>query len=79
MTRPSASLRFVYSRFLTCIVFLIIIASIASPGIAQDRGLQVMAREITGKADFDVGKQFAVIIGIDKYREWPSLKAAASC
>ncbi len=44
---------------------------------AQDRGLSVVTQEITGKADFDPGRQYAVIIGIDKYKEWPSLKSAA--
>ncbi len=46
--------------------------------MAQDRGLQVLGREITGKADFDLGRQVAVIIGIDKYKEWPSLRAAVA-
>jgi hypothetical protein len=48
------------------------------PAFAQDRGLSVVAREITGQADFDVGRQVAVIIGIDRYKEWPSLRSAVS-
>jgi hypothetical protein len=38
----------------------------------------VVVREITGKADIDIGRQVAVIIGMDKYREWPSLRSAVS-
>ncbi len=45
---------------------------------AQERGLSVMARAIVGSDDFDVGRQYAVIIGIDKYDEWPSLNGAAA-
>jgi hypothetical protein len=37
-----------------------------------------MARQVTGKPTFDVGKQYAVIIGIDRYKEWPILKSAVS-
>jgi uncharacterized caspase-like protein len=33
---------------------------------------------VVGTDDFDVGKQYAVIIGIDKYVEWPSLRSAAA-
>jgi hypothetical protein len=43
----------------------------------QERGISV-AKRIVGNPDFDLGKQFAVIIGIDKYAEWPSLKSAAA-
>jgi hypothetical protein len=50
----------------------------ASALSAQDRGLAVLARQVTGRPDFDVGKQYAVIIGIDKYREWNSLRGAVS-
>jgi hypothetical protein len=45
---------------------------------AQDRGLAVIAREVTGSATFQIGKQYAVIIGIDKYQEWPSLKGSVA-
>ncbi|MEI6873751.1 MAG: caspase family protein [Spirochaetota bacterium] len=45
---------------------------------AQDRGLNVIAREVTGNPDFDAGRQVAVIIGIDRYKEWPSLRSAVS-
>ena len=45
---------------------------------AQDRGLNVVARAVTGDPAFDAGRQYAVIIGIDKYREWPALRSAVS-
>jgi len=48
------------------------------PDVAQDRGLAVIAREAAGSPSFDVGKQYAVIIGIDKYQEWPGLHSAVS-
>jgi len=46
--------------------------------VAQDRGLSVIAKQVTGSPDFEVGKQYAVIIGIDRYQEWPSLKSAVA-
>jgi hypothetical protein len=42
-------------------------------GWAQDRGLQVVAKTIAG-ADLQIGKQYAVLIGIDRYAEWASLR-----
>ena len=36
---------------------------------AQDRGLAVQARQVTGDPSFDIGRQYAVIIGIDRYKE----------
>ncbi len=45
---------------------------------AQDRGLSVIAREITGSPNFEVGRQYAVIIGIDRYQNWMPLKKAVS-
>jgi hypothetical protein len=45
---------------------------------AQVRGIDVVARQATGQADLDVGRQYAVIIGIDKYGEWPSLRGAVA-
>ncbi|MDA8409680.1 MAG: caspase family protein [Treponema sp.] len=52
---------------------------VATRGIvAQDRGLNVVARAVTGDPAFDAGRQYAVIIGIDKYREWPALRSAVS-
>lgn len=43
---------------------------------AEDRGIQVVARSVVGRQDFDVGRQYAVLIGIDRYREWTALKGA---
>lgn len=45
---------------------------------AQDRGLTVQARAITGNPAFNIGKQYAVIIGIDRYKEWTALRNAVS-
>lgn len=45
---------------------------------AQERGIDVVAREATGDPSFDAGRQIAVIIGIDRYKEWPSLRSATS-
>ena len=45
---------------------------------AQDRGLAVQARQVTGDPSFDIGRQYAVIIGIDRYKEWNSLRNAVS-
>jgi sulfatase modifying factor 1 len=45
---------------------------------AQERGLDVLARQALGGGDFDLGRQYAVIIGIDRYAEWPSLRGAAA-
>jgi hypothetical protein len=51
--------------------------ALSSTVAAEDRGLAIVAREATGKGDFDIGRQYAVIIGINQYKEWPSLKNAA--
>jgi len=58
------------------IIAAFLLAAIAAS--AQDRGLSVQAREITGDPSFDVGRQYAVIIGIDRYKEWTSLRNAVS-
>ncbi|MEI6876663.1 MAG: caspase family protein, partial [Spirochaetota bacterium] len=58
--------------------FIVMSFVILLPSVSQDRGLLTVTREITGNADFDVGRQVAVIIGIDRYREWPSLGNAVS-
>lgn len=58
------------------IPLIFIVSSIFA--FSQDRGLNVIARQVTGKADFDIGKQYAVIIGIDRYKEWPVLRSAVS-
>ena len=43
------------------------------PLAAQDRGLQIVARSVGG-SDLQIGKQYAVLIGIDRYAEWASLR-----
>ena len=45
---------------------------------AQSRGLSVVARQVTENSNFDVGKQYAVIIGIDSYQNWNPLKGAVA-
>jgi len=45
----------------------------ARDAFAQDRGLLVAARTIGG-ADVKIGKQYAVLIAIDRYREWSPLR-----
>jgi len=45
---------------------------------AQDRGIGVYAKEVTGSPNFDIGKQYAVIIGIDRYQNWMPLKNAVA-
>ena len=61
-------------------VFIAAFALMVSTGVvvAQDRGLDVVARAVTGDPTFDAGRQYAVIIGIDKYEEWPALRNAVS-
>ncbi|MBN2874928.1 MAG: caspase family protein, partial [Spirochaetales bacterium] len=62
---------------LTLIAMAIVLIPMAT--FAQDRGLlTITAREITGNPTFDVGRQYAVIIGIDKYKDWPALRNAVS-
>ncbi len=46
--------------------------------ISQERGLALIAREVTGSANFDIGKQYAVLIGIDRYQNWLPLKSAVA-
>ena len=46
---------------------------------AQDTSdLAAVAQALVGSPTFDVGRQYAVIIGIDRYTEWPSLKGAVA-
>lgn len=59
-------------RIVVGLLFLFSIAFIK----AQSRGLDVVARTITGDSSFNAGRQYAVIIGIDKYTEWPALRSA---
>jgi formylglycine-generating enzyme required for sulfatase activity len=57
---------------------IVVLAVCTQLGLAEDRGLNVVAKEITGNPNFDPGRQLAVVIGIDRYKEWPSLRNAVS-
>ncbi len=54
-------------------VFVVMFAFTILAAAAQDRGLQVVAASVAG-TDLQVGKQYAVLIGIDRYAEWGSLR-----
>ncbi|MFA6508275.1 MAG: hypothetical protein WCT14_19385, partial [Treponemataceae bacterium] len=45
------------------------VPSLSQPLAAQTRGLDVVARSLVGNNSFDVGKQYAVIIGINRYAQ----------
>jgi len=64
-----------HSFLLFSILMLLLFPDFAS---AQDvnRGLDVVAAPIAGSAV--VGRQYAVFIAIDRYKEWPPLKNAVS-
>ena len=63
------------SRALALAVAVLAVAS--SRGLqGQDRGIDILARQATGDPAFNAGRQYAVVIGIDKYEEWPQLKGA---
>jgi len=49
-----------------------LVLSAVQPAMAQERGLDVAAKA-AGGADVKIGKQYAVLIGIDRYAEWSSL------
>jgi uncharacterized caspase-like protein len=55
------------------LVLAVFSLSVVSWALGQDRGLEVVARAVGG-ADVKIGKQYAVLIGIDRYAEWPSLR-----
>jgi hypothetical protein len=57
-------------------ISILLLFSVLGGLSAQDRGLAVVAREVTGDSNFDVGRQYAVIIGIDRYQNWMPLKNA---
>jgi len=78
---PDAMLKAMSPKFASCRGLPFVLAFVALscfPLFAQDRGLSVLAKTLAGDESFDVGKQFAVIIGIDKYKEWPGLSDAVS-
>ncbi len=56
------------------ILFALVIAlSLVSLVPAQDRGLDVVARSVGG-ADYKIGRQYAVLIAVDRYKEWTPLR-----
>ncbi|HEY9054064.1 MAG TPA: PEGA domain-containing protein [Rectinemataceae bacterium] len=60
------------------IALILVFTALLLPCSSQGRGLSAIAKEAVGDDSFDVGRQVAVIIGIDRYREWPSLRNAVS-
>ena len=56
-------------KFFTALICAFALAASVS---AQDRGLQIRVAEDFG-AQIQIGKQWAVFIAIDRYREWPPL------
>ena len=65
-------------KFLGLLSVAVMTAILPANLVGQDRGLSVIAREVAGSANFDVGKQYAVIIGIDHYQNWLPLKNAVT-
>ncbi len=57
----------------TTIFSIILLFMLAKETFAQDRGLLVAAKAVGGQ-DVKVGRQYAVLIGIDRYREWNPLR-----
>jgi len=60
----------------TILAFLFILLSTFNV-TAQDRGLAVVANSIAG-TDLKIGRQYAVLIAIDKYEEWSPLRNPVS-
>jgi hypothetical protein len=54
-------------------LFSILFVLISLQSYAQDRGLEVVAKSFAGD-DWKIGKQYAVLIGIDEYQEWNPLR-----
>ena len=52
---------------------LFLLAALSSQVSAETRGLQVVAKEVAG-TDITIGKQYVVLIAIDRYAEWNSLR-----
>jgi len=75
MSTNSAPKSQLFYEIVLCL-FLLTLASGLT--FAQDRGLDVIAREVVGSTNYQVGKQYAVIIGIDRYQSWLPLKSAVS-
>ena len=45
---------------------------------AQDQSLSILAQKATDNSNFNIGKQYAVIIGINRYQNWMPLKDAVT-
>lgn len=55
-----------------------ILGAIAGAGLAaQDRGLAVVARSVAGQ-DYQIGRQYAVLIAVDRYQKWTPLRNPVS-
>jgi hypothetical protein len=67
------------SRIVRIFASLALFALVPLVEYTQDTSdLPAIAQALVGSPTFDVGKQYAVIIGIDRYTEWPSLKGAVA-
>jgi len=55
------------------VVGLLLCLASALSAAAQDRGLDVVAKSVAG-ADVRIGKQYAVLIAVDRYKEWTPLR-----
>ena len=71
---PLASRRSSSRALRLAIAFLAVASSRGLQG--QDRGIDILSRQATGDPSFNAGRQYAVVIGIDKYEKWPQLKGA---
>jgi len=61
-------------------MWFVALASFLLPfcALAQDRGIAVKAAADAGIGDYDPGRFHALVIGIDKYQNWNSLRCAVS-
>jgi hypothetical protein len=78
MPMQFAGRRVVSRSFRVSLSLFIVAASWLIPVHAQERGINVIARAITGDENFDAGKQYAAIIAVDKYKEWAPLRGAVA-
>ena len=56
----------------TCIAGLISFIFLISPAYGQEKGLNVLVRNLD--PNLVVGKQWIVFIAINKYKKWPNLQ-----
>ena len=66
---------YVFTRMKKAVFFFLFICSFALS--AQDRGLEIKVKEMAGE-HAGVGRQYAVLIGIDRYQRWLPLKNPVS-